>query len=75
MRRLAEMYRTGDGVPKDPVRGYMWADIVTSRDTAGTASGNLGARHAAGMTADQVAQGRRMAEQWRQDRRAVNTGQ
>ena len=73
MRRLAEMYRTGDGVPKDPVRGYMWARIVASEDHAGTQYRGLDDRHAADMTTGQVEEGRRLAKQWRDDRRAVRT--
>lgn len=71
MHRLAEMYRTGDGVPKDPVRGYMWAHIAASDDRAGHQYRTLGDRHAADMTAGQVEEGRRMAEQWRDDRRTA----
>ena len=60
---LGVMYATGEGVPKDLVIAYMWANLAA-------AQGNFGAKATREalkkeMTPAQIAEGQRLSREWR----------
>ena len=62
------MYTRGEGVPKDYVLAYMWADLAASgaqddetRELANKTRDNL----VQGMSPEQIAAARRMARGWK----------
>ena len=64
---LGRLYAQGEGVPRDMPEAYKW--FALSR-AAGRSEGNVAlGKIARTMTAAQIAEGQRRAEQWRQARR------
>lgn len=61
--RLGAMHAAGEGVAKDPVRAYMWyyrAAMLGTEQVAGQLT-----ELARGMTAEQIAKAKRLADAWR----------
>ena len=65
---LGSMYSSGEGVPKDFVLAYMWAELAAShaqddetREIANKNRDNL----VQGMSPEQIAAARRMAREWK----------
>lgn len=57
------MYLLGKGAPKDYVKAYMWYDLaVANGDTESVSSRDLVASF---MTPGQIAEGKRLAREWR----------
>jgi uncharacterized protein len=63
------MYEDGRGVPKDYAMAYMWFDLAAAHGKDPRRTEVLGARWreqvAAMMTPDQIAEGQRLAREWK----------
>ena len=65
---LGSLYASGEGVPKDFILAYMWADLAASRaqddETRELATKNRD-NLVQGMSPKQIAEARRMAREWK----------
>ncbi len=64
---LGVMYTKGEGVPQDYVQAHTWINLAASRTTTGKAGDHRLARDLLAdrmMTASQVAEAQRLAQEW-----------
>ena len=63
---LGFMYANGRGVPQDDVNAHMWLNLAAVQSSGGDRERSVNARDdvAERMTADQVAEARRRAQEW-----------
>ncbi len=69
---LGGLYYRGQGVPQDYVEAYKWWNLAASRYPAGQKRdlfASLRDRVAKRMTPDQIAEGQRLAREWRPKKR------
>ena len=64
---LALLYRFGKGVPQDYVQAYMWFQLSVDQLTGADRDSIVELRDAAGarMTSQQIAEARRLAQDWK----------
>lgn len=62
-RRLGLLYEHGDGVPKDFVQAYMWLKLGATN--GGKSGAIMRDELAAKMTSDQLAEAKRLAQEWK----------
>ena len=58
------MYEHGYGAPKNPVMARMWLDLAVSRAPSLSMAVKLREEVAAKMTPAQIAQAKRLADEW-----------
>lgn len=63
---LAGLYRDGLGVPADPVQAYLWFSLAEAQGEAGAKEGREELTR--GLSAAQIADGERLAREWRATR-------
>ena len=61
---LGLMYEHGYGVPRDPVMARMWLDLAVARAPSLSMAVKLRDEVAAKMTPAQIAEAKRLAEEW-----------
>jgi TPR repeat protein len=67
--RLGMMYHAGQGVPRDYVRSHAWLNLAASSEANGIRSDAARGRDllATLMTANQLADAKRLAEEWTEE--------
>ena len=64
-RNLARLYRDGKGVKQDAVIAYAWLNLAASASEAHPKAADDRAALLAKMTSDQIAEGQRLAAEWK----------
>ena len=65
---LGGMYNSGRGVPKDPVRSYMW--VALAAESGDATAGGAVAGYARRLSTDDLGKARALTRQWKRARGA-----